>query len=325
MLLDQIDTLSAQIEKLTERAEQLLAAMPDAQAPEHPGSQPPGISGSSPAPGVISTAGAAEDTPAGRGLTAWQRLDEVTGIGPLSAQVIIAEVGLDMGRFATAGHLVSWAKLSPRTIQSGSKARGGATGKGNPYLKGVLGEAAAGGRVGALELLRLAHVVEIAWVDGHLTGMLPLFDGGDQGQLELAPLVLPAVRHQQGRGVREAIHDDLHCGRHSQYLLPSSPRHRMARNQRQAYPTCSILGRTCHAQVQTVVRWRSPPASYSRLTLPGSAPIWVSSARPSGRMSRAQCARVADQRGQPGGHLSRNPAGRRRHEGLLRLPQRRSR
>jgi transposase len=44
-----------------------------------------------------------------------------------------------MGRFATAGHLVSWAKLSPRTIQSGSKQRGGATGKGNPYLKGVLG------------------------------------------------------------------------------------------------------------------------------------------------------------------------------------------
>jgi hypothetical protein len=48
-----------------------------------------------------------------------------------------------MGRFATADHLVSWAKLSPRTIQSGSNRRGGATGKGNPYLKGVLGEAAA--------------------------------------------------------------------------------------------------------------------------------------------------------------------------------------
>ncbi|MFF5075318.1 transposase, partial [Micromonospora olivasterospora] len=43
----------------------------------------------------------------------------------------------------TAGHLVSWAKLSPRTIQSGARQRGGKTGKGNPYLKGILGEAAA--------------------------------------------------------------------------------------------------------------------------------------------------------------------------------------
>jgi transposase len=57
--------------------------------------------------------------------------------------VIIAEIGLDMTRFPTAGHLVSWAKLSPRAIQSGASSRPGRTGKGNPYLKGVLGEAAA--------------------------------------------------------------------------------------------------------------------------------------------------------------------------------------
>ena len=48
-----------------------------------------------------------------------------------------------MTRFPTAGHLVSWAKLCPRTIQSGAKNRAGKTGKGNPYLKGVLGEVAA--------------------------------------------------------------------------------------------------------------------------------------------------------------------------------------
>ena len=141
MLLDQIDSLTSQIDRLTVRAEQLLAAMPDGQAPEQ--DQHPGSGGSSPAPGASSIAGTAAETRGDHGLTAWQRLDEITGIGPLSAQVIIAEVGLDMGRFATAGHLVSWSKLSPRTIQSGTKARGGATGKGNPYLKGVLGEAAA--------------------------------------------------------------------------------------------------------------------------------------------------------------------------------------
>jgi transposase len=140
MLLDQIDSLSVQIDRLTARAEQLLTAIPEARAPEHgrPDSDQP-IDTHRPPP-------SADAGPEGHrhgGLTAWERLDEVTGIGPHSAQVVIAEVGLDMGRFATAGHLVSWAKLSPRTIQSGAKSRGGATGKGNPYLKGVLGEAAA--------------------------------------------------------------------------------------------------------------------------------------------------------------------------------------
>ena len=48
-----------------------------------------------------------------------------------------------MSRFPTAGHLVSWAKLCPRTIQSGPRAAAGKTGKGNRYLKGVLGDAAA--------------------------------------------------------------------------------------------------------------------------------------------------------------------------------------
>jgi hypothetical protein len=56
--------------------------------------------------------------------------------------VIIAEIGLHTGAFHP-GHLVSWAKISPQTVQSGAKNRSGKTGKGNPYLKGVLDEAAA--------------------------------------------------------------------------------------------------------------------------------------------------------------------------------------
>jgi transposase len=60
-----------------------------------------------------------------------------------TAQGIIAEIGLDMSRFPTPGHLVSWAKLSLRTIQSRPENRAGRTGKGNPYLKAILGEAAA--------------------------------------------------------------------------------------------------------------------------------------------------------------------------------------
>ena len=44
---------------------------------------------------------------------------------------------------------MSWAKISPQTIQSGARTRAGKIGKGNPYLKGVLGEAsAAAGKTG---------------------------------------------------------------------------------------------------------------------------------------------------------------------------------
>jgi transposase len=143
MLLDQIDTLSTQIEKLTTRTEQLLAALPTARAGDQHadhGHDAPGAGGEpGPAPH-------GEDTLAPHprsGARRVERLDEIPGIGPLGAQVVLAEIGLDMTRFPTPGHLVSWAKLCPRTIQSGEKHRAGKTGKGNPYLKGVLGEAAA--------------------------------------------------------------------------------------------------------------------------------------------------------------------------------------
>jgi transposase len=71
------------------------------------------------------------------------RLDEITGVGRTAAQVIIAELGTDMGRFPTPGHLVSWARFAPGVKQSAGKRKGKATtGHGNPYLARVLGEAA---------------------------------------------------------------------------------------------------------------------------------------------------------------------------------------
>ena len=123
LLLDQIDTLNAQIARLTTRIDDLLVAGID---------EP---SDTVPADGQVAARG-------GSGLTVIERLDEIPGVGSNAAQIILAEVGPDMTVFPTAAHLVSWAKLCPRTIQSGPIQRGGRTGKGNPYLKGVLGEAA---------------------------------------------------------------------------------------------------------------------------------------------------------------------------------------
>nr|WP_234382883.1 IS110 family transposase [Streptomyces dysideae] len=71
-----------------------------------------------------------------------EKLDAVPGIGSATAQIILAEIGADMSRFPTPEHLVSWAKLCPRTIQSGAKNTAGPAGQGNPWLKGALGEAA---------------------------------------------------------------------------------------------------------------------------------------------------------------------------------------
>src|SRR5215217_8016143 len=77
--------------------------------------------------------------------TGWMRSP---GSAAPAAQVIIAEIGTDMGRFPTPGHLASWARFAPGVKQSAGKPKGKATtGHGNPYLARVLGEAAvAAGR-----------------------------------------------------------------------------------------------------------------------------------------------------------------------------------
>jgi transposase len=71
------------------------------------------------------------------------RLDEVPGVGQTAAHLLLAELGVDMTRFPTAGHLVSWAKFAPGVKESAGRHKGsGSTGHGNPYLGRVLGEAA---------------------------------------------------------------------------------------------------------------------------------------------------------------------------------------
>lgn len=71
-----------------------------------------------------------------------QRLETVPGIGRRTAEIITAEVGLDMGRFPTDKHLGSWAGCAPGQNESAGKQKSGRTRKGSPWLRSALVEAA---------------------------------------------------------------------------------------------------------------------------------------------------------------------------------------
>jgi transposase len=75
------------------------------------------------------------------------RLETIPGVGRRSAEVLLAEVGTDMGRFPTAAHLASWAGMCPGNNESAGKRRTGKTRKGDPWLRTALVEMAhAAGR-----------------------------------------------------------------------------------------------------------------------------------------------------------------------------------
>lgn len=75
---------------------------------------------------------------------ALQRLDTIPGVNQRTAEVLIAELGVDMGQFPTARHLASWAGLCPGNHESAGKHKSGKTRKGNGWLRAALVEAALG-------------------------------------------------------------------------------------------------------------------------------------------------------------------------------------
>jgi len=70
------------------------------------------------------------------------RLVTMPGISDVAAQVIVSEIGVDMSRFPTAGHLISWAGLCPRNDESAGKRRSTRLRQGAPWLKATLVQAA---------------------------------------------------------------------------------------------------------------------------------------------------------------------------------------
>jgi transposase len=73
-----------------------------------------------------------------------QRLETIPGVGTRTAEVLLAELGVDMRCFPSDRHLASWAGLCPGNHESAGKHRSGKTRKGNRWLRTALTEAARG-------------------------------------------------------------------------------------------------------------------------------------------------------------------------------------
>ena len=134
LLLDQIDQLGKHIDTVTTLLDEAIAALP-APVPDPTGGST--ADAGTPGPSTVDTG------PAGYAC-AVERLCQIPGAGPDSVRAVIGEIGLDMSVFGTARRLCSWAKVSPRTVESGRKKSRASTGKGNRYLKAALGQMAVG-------------------------------------------------------------------------------------------------------------------------------------------------------------------------------------
>jgi transposase len=129
--LDRIDTLDRQVAAIDDEIEACLDAIPAACGVAADGTRTP------------------DPGPAAAVLPAAQRLAEIPGVSLELARAIIAETGLDMSVFPTAGHLASWAGLAPAARQSGPRTRKPKKGQGDGYLRRYATQAANGaGRTG---------------------------------------------------------------------------------------------------------------------------------------------------------------------------------
>jgi transposase len=126
--LDRIDALDRHVAAIDDEIEACLDAIPAAWGTDASGETGPGA-GRGPGAAVLPAAA---------------RLAEIPGVSLELARAIIAETGLDMSVFPTAGHLVSWAGLAPVAAQSGPRARKPKKGQGDGCLRRYATQAANG-------------------------------------------------------------------------------------------------------------------------------------------------------------------------------------
>ena len=67
-----------------------------------------------------------------------EMLSAIPGVSNLAAEVMVSEIGIDMSRFETASHLISWAGLCPKNDESAGKRRSNRMKKGAPWLRTTL-------------------------------------------------------------------------------------------------------------------------------------------------------------------------------------------
>lgn len=134
--LIQLDSLDEQVSRFDA---QVAAYLDQLSAPPPAAAVPPPAA--APAPAAATPAPSA-DPDALTWNAAVVFADTVAGIGVRLAQDILAETGIDMTRFPSAGHFASWAKICPGHNESAGKRFSGATGHGNRHLRAKLVQAA---------------------------------------------------------------------------------------------------------------------------------------------------------------------------------------
>jgi transposase len=144
MLLGQLDDLTTRITEVTALLDAAIAALPGGSPSTDPATNTdPATSTNAPDPAEGKGTPRTGPTPASYA-SAVARLCAIPGAGPDSVRAVIGEIGLDMTVFGRHQRLCSWAKVAPRTVQSGRKKGRAKTGKGNPYLKAALAQMATG-------------------------------------------------------------------------------------------------------------------------------------------------------------------------------------
>lgn len=139
--LGHIDFLDEQIHTLTQQIEQRIKTMgPPPDAPK-----PKGREQKSSANAEQTPSAQAKDRADSQGLSAWQMVelwDTIPGVDQIVAQVMVAELGVDMRRFPNANHAAAWSGVAPGNHESAGKHYSGRTTKGNQALRHALLQAA---------------------------------------------------------------------------------------------------------------------------------------------------------------------------------------